>query len=51
MAALAGPLLAAKDVLGLFAAHPHLRPFWRAAPGMWWGKLAWYVGAAGGSAG
>ncbi len=46
MAALAGPLLAAKDVLGVFAANPHLRAFWRAAPGMWWGKLAWYVGVA-----
>jgi GT2 family glycosyltransferase len=40
------PLLAVWDVLGLFRAFPALRGYWRALPGMAWGKLAWYWGIA-----
>jgi hypothetical protein len=40
----AAPLLALWDVAGMYRSTPALRPYWRALPGMIWGKIGWYVG-------
>jgi glycosyltransferase involved in cell wall biosynthesis len=40
------PVLALWDVVGIYRAVPALRRYWRALPGMAWGKIAWYWGVA-----
>jgi len=42
--AAAAPLLALWDVLALYRADPALRRYWRALPGVVWGKIGWYWG-------
>jgi GT2 family glycosyltransferase len=40
----AAPLLALWDILTLYRTTPAIRRYWRALPGMLWGRIGWYVG-------